>query len=252
MTRANVIACEDRRVTAKLLTAYNIRTQLVSYHDHNAEHVRPRLIQRLQKGESVALVSDAGTPLIADPGYKLAQACIATGLSVVPIPGPNAAITALTASGLPPEPFRFCGFLPVKAGARQRVLAALTEVDATLVFYESPRRLAASLRDLVAAFGDRPAVVARELTKLHEEFVRDTLESLADHYAEQDAPKGEVVILVGPPSAKDQPNAAEVDALLRAALAKGSLRDAADEVAAATGLPRRRVYAQAVKLRSTD
>ncbi len=250
LSRVDLIACEDRRVTAKLLAAYNIRTPSTSYHDHNAARVRPKLIERLQRGESVALVSDAGTPLIADPGYKLSQACIAAGVAVVSIPGANAAINALTLSGLPPEPFQFLGFLPSKTVARRRKLEQAATIDATLVFYESPHRLADCLRDLADVLGNRPAVVAREMTKLYEEVVRDRLDALAHRYEGAAAPKGEMVVVVGPPPAKTRPGDAEIDALLRDALANASLRDAVDRVSAIMGMPRREVYARAVKLKS--
>ena len=250
LLRVDLIACEDRRVTVKLLAAYDIRTSSVSYHDHNAARVRPRLIERLQKGESVALVSDAGTPLIADPGYKLSQACIAAGISVVSIPGANAAIAALTVSGLPPEPFQFLGFLPSKTAARRRKLAQVAAADATLVFYEAPHRLADCLRDLAEVLGNRPAAVAREMTKLYEEVVRDRLEALAQHYEKAAAPKGEIVVVVGPPLAKDMPSDADVEALLQDALGRASLRDAVDMVSTMTGMPRRDIYARAVKLKS--
>ena len=247
----DVIACEDRRVTAKLLTAYDIRTPLLTYNDHNAPKVRPRLIERLQKGESVALVSDAGTPLIADPGYKLVQDCVAAGLPVVSIPGANAAITALGVAGLPSDAFLFVGFLPPRAAARRRRLAELAAINATLVFYESPRRLTGSLQDMGAALGgSRQAAVARELTKLHEEVVRDDLAGLADRYADAATPKGELVVLVGPPVDTAAPDETQVDAMLAKALRVSSLRDAAAQVSETTGLPRRVVYARAVKLKA--
>ncbi len=252
LAEVDLIACEDRRVTAKLLTAFGIQSPTLTYNDHNAARVRPGLIERLQKGESVALVSDAGTPLIADPGYKLIQDCIAHKIEVVAVPGANAAVAALTASGLPPDVFQFVGFLPNKATARRRRLGELATVDATLIFYESPRRLAACLRDLANILGDRPAAVTRELTKLHEEVVRNSLSVLADRYATLPTPKGEVVIVVGPPADDARPSDQDVDALLREALATHSLRDAAAAVSAATGLPRRDVYARAVALKSAD
>ncbi len=250
LSAAHVIACEDRRVTAKLLRAYDIRTPTLTYNDHNAPRIRPKLIERLQKGESVALVSDAGTPLIADPGYRLVRDCAAAGVPVVSVPGANAAITALAAAGLATDSFLFVGFLPPRTAARRRRLAALASIDATLVFYESPRRVAAALGDMAEVLGARrEAAVARELTKLHEEIVRADLAGLAARYADADPPKGEVVVLAGPPPDGAAPDAAEVDELLRAALQDSSLRDAAAQVSAVTGVARREVYARAVQLK---
>ncbi len=244
---ADVIACEDTRVTLKLLRAYGIAAETTAYHDHNANRVRPRLIKRLQDGESVALVSDAGTPLIADPGYKLTQAAIDAGILVTTVPGASAVTGALTVSGLPPDRFLFAGFLPPKRSARQTALRALRDVPASLVFYESARRLAASLADMAAVLGDRPAAVVRELTKRHEEVRRDDLAALAARYAGQGPPRGEVIVVVAPPGDTDRPTTDEaVDALLREALAQHSLRDAVADVAATTGRSRRDVYARAL------
>lgn len=250
LAAADVIACEDTRVTARLLNAHGIDTAMVSYHEHNAERVRPGLIQRLEKGETVALVSDAGTPLVSDPGYKLVRAAHAAGVPVSTAPGPSAALAALVLSGLPSDRVLFAGFLPAKAAARRKALAELAAVPATLVVFESPRRLAATLADMAGALGRREAAVAREITKLHEEVRRGGLAGLAEHYREAGAPRGEVAIVVGPPEARpgEGVDAAGLDARLRAALAEMSVRDAAASVAAATGLPRRQVYARALAL----
>ena len=210
LSAADRIACEDSRVTRKLLAAYNLARPLVSYHEHNAESVRPRLIQALQNGQSVALVSDAGTPLISDPGFKLVRAAHEAGLPVTSIPGPSAALAALTLSGLPSDRFLFAGFLPAKSGARRKVLAELSAVPATLVLFESSRRLAATLAAMTDVFGDRPAVLTRELTKRFEEVRRGTLGELAAQIAAEGPPKGEATLVVA--GAAKAAKTAEIDA----------------------------------------
>jgi 16S rRNA (cytidine1402-2'-O)-methyltransferase len=244
----DLIACEDTRVSAKLLTIHGIATRLLSYHDHNADRVRPLLLARLAAGERVALISDAGTPLISDPGYKLVRDAVAAGLRVHTAPGASAALAALVLSGLPSNRFLFAGFLDAKTTARRKDLAGLAAIEATLVFYESAPRLAASLADMAEILGDRPAAVARELTKLYEEVVRDGLLALARRYAESGPPKGEIVIIVGPPLDRVAADEAEIDAMLHEALGRASLRDAAAEIAARLDLPRRDVYARALLL----
>ena len=251
LAAADRVVCEDSRVTRKLLNAYDLSRPLVSYHEHNAEKVRPRLIQSLHNGESVALVSDAGTPLVSDPGFKLVRAAQEAGLPVTGLPGPSAALAALTLSGLPSDRFLFAGFLPVKAGARLKVLAALAGVPATLVFFESPRRLAASLAAMAEALGDREAAIARELTKRFEEVRRGRLGALAAEIAASGPPKGEVTLVVAGFEADAEAGAETLDARLTEALTGASLRDAVDQVAAATGLPRRRVYRRALELAET-
>ncbi len=250
---ADLIACEDTRVTGKLLSLLGIGgTSLAPYHEHNAERARPALLARLRAGAVVALVSDAGTPLVSDPGYRLVRACLEEGLLVTSLPGPSAALTALQLSGLPCDRFLFAGFLPVKAGARRQSLAELAAVPASLLFYESPRRLADSLAAMEAVLGPRDAAVARELTKLYEEVRRGSLAELAAHYAAAGPPKGEVVVVIGPPAEAPAAGEAELDAALTRALAASSLRDAAAAVATATGLPKRQVYARAVVLQAKD
>ena len=246
---ADAIACEDKRVTAKLLRLHGIGRHgpLIAYHDHNAARVRPTLLRRLGRGQSVALVSDAGTPVLSDPGFGLVRAVIDAGLAVTAVPGPAAALTALILSGLPVDRVLFAGFLPPRARARRGELKRLASVPASLVFLESPRRLAAALADMAELLGPRPAAVARELTKLFEELRRGPLDTLAAAYAEAGAPKGEVTVVVGPP-AETAPDAAALDRLLSAALARMSLRDAAADVAAATGVARHRIYARALEL----
>jgi 16S rRNA (cytidine1402-2'-O)-methyltransferase len=222
----------------------------LTYNDHNAPQVRPKLLQRLRHGDRLALVSDAGTPLISDPGHKLVREAREAGIPVFPIPGASAAIAALSAAGLPTDRFFFAGFLPSKSGERRTALSSYRAVPATLVFYESPNRLADSLADMAAIYGAREAAVARELTKLHEEIRTGTLEALAGHYGEN-PPRGEITILVAqsqePQSAVDP---ARVDSLLRAALSFMPAGAAASLVAEATGESRRNVYARALALRN--
>ncbi|MEM8657031.1 MAG: 16S rRNA (cytidine(1402)-2'-O)-methyltransferase [Pseudomonadota bacterium] len=248
LREADVLAAEDTRQARKLMEIHGVPLsgrKVVPYHDHNGAAQRPRLLEALQAGRSVAYVSDAGTPLIADPGYRLAEAAIAEGVVVRAAPGASAVLAALSVAGLPTDRFLFAGFLPPKSAARRGVLGELAAVPATLVFYESPRRLAECLADMRAVLGDRPAAVSRELTKRFEETRRGTLNGLADEYAAEDAPKGEVVVVIGPPGASA---AVDLDGALQAALAGNSLKDAAQVVAAATGLPRKQVYARALEL----
>lgn len=245
---ADAVLCEDTRVTAKLLARYGIAAATQPYHDHNAERVRPAILARLKAGAVLALVSDAGTPLVSDPGYKLVRAALADGIAVTVVPGASAALTALLGSGLPPDRFLFAGFLPPKAAGRQRALDELKDVAATLVFFESAPRLAESLADMAAMLGPRPAAVARELTKLHEEVRRDDLAALAAHYRTAGPPKGELVVVVGPP-APAAASESDLDRALGAALAHKSLREAVEDVAAATGARRRQVYARALALK---
>ncbi|MBM3570036.1 MAG: 16S rRNA (cytidine(1402)-2'-O)-methyltransferase [Alphaproteobacteria bacterium] len=244
----DLVACEDSRVTAKLLTHYGIRKPLLPYHEHNAARARPVLLERLAAGAAVALVSDAGTPLLSDPGFKLVRAALEAGHAVVPLPGASAALAALVASGLPSDRFLFAGFVPSGDAARRSWLGALAAIEATLIVYESPRRLAESLTAMAAVLGDRPAAVGRELTKLFEETRRGRLSELAAHYRAAGAPKGEVAVTIGPPEARRE-EPATLDAALRAALARTSLKQAVAEVAASTGASRRTVYARALALK---
>lgn len=252
---ADVVACEDTRVSAKLFTLYGISATSLAYHDHNAAQMRPRLLRLLQDGKIVALISDAGTPLIADPGYRLVREAVDAGIYVTAVPGPSAPVMALTLSGLPSDRFLFAGFLPERSAERRRFLRELQAVPATLVFFDSPRRLAESLADALAVLGNRPAAVARELTKLFEEVRRGSLQELTAHYAEAATPKGEIVLLIGPPVAgaatdtTPEKITAAIDAALRKAIANASLKQAVADVAAELGLPRRDVYARALRLR---
>ena len=244
---ADILACEDTRVTRKLLRAHAIDRSLTAYHEHNAERVRPRLIEAMKSGKDVALVSDAGTPLISDPGYKLVRAALEAGLRVSPLPGASAILAALVASGLPSDRFLFEGFLSAKAAARKQTLELLRDVPATLVFFETGKRLGASLRQMAAVLGPREAAVCRELTKIYEEVVRGPLDGLVERYGSAPAPKGEIVVVVAPPL-KNDVTEQDLDEKLRSALARNSLRDAVQAVAETTGLPRRRVYARALAL----
>ncbi len=246
---ADLVACEDTRVTAKLMARYALTAPRIAYHEHNAERMRPYLIERLKAGAVVALVSDAGTPLISDPGYKLVRAALAEGVPVTALPGASSALAALVLSGLPSDRFLFAGFLPPKSVARRRELSELGAVPATLVVFETAPRLAAALADMAEILGDRRAAVARELTKLYEEVRRGGLAELAAHYRASGPPKGELVIVVEQAAAA-QPEATDdrLDAALGAALATMSIKDASAVVAAATGRPRRLVYRRALAL----
>ncbi len=245
LAQADVIACEDTRTSGVLLHAFGISTPTLAYHEHNEDGAGAALIARMEQGQAVALISDAGTPGIADPGFRLVRACRAAGHAVTVLPGACAVITALAGSGLPTDCFLFAGFLPPKSAARQTKLTPLRRVEATLIFYESPARLAASLTDMKEILGpDRPAVVTREISKLFEETRQGTLAALAQHYAQTET-KGEIVILVGGRAEEDP---IDLDALLIARLSQLSLRDAVAEVAALTGLPKKEVYARALDL----
>jgi 16S rRNA (cytidine1402-2'-O)-methyltransferase len=249
LMRADAVVCEDTRVTGRLLARHGVSTPMLSYHEHNAEHMRPVLLGRVRSGEALALVSDAGTPLVSDPGFKLIRAAIAEGLAVTALPGPSALLTALVLSGLPTDRFLFAGFLPPKGAARRAAVTELKPVRATLIVYEAPQRLVETLSDLAQVLGGRDAAVARELTKLFEEVRRGPLPELAAHYAEAGPPKGEIVIVIGPPTDdENEAKPADLDALLGEALGRASLKEAVAAVAAATGQPRRIVYARALAL----
>lgn len=253
LARADVIAAEDTRETAKLMALHGIQRggrRMLSYHDRNGAERRPEISALLAAGKSVAYCSDAGTPLVADPGYRLAELAIAEGHPFTALPGASAALTALVLSGLPSDRFFFAGFLPPKSGARKSVLAEAGAVPGTLIFYESPRRLAASLGDMAQVLGPRPAAVARELTKKFEEVRRGPLAGLAADYANEGPPKGEIVVVVGPPDPARQAeeSAASLDDALTSALREMTVKDAARTVAAKLGLPRRDVYARALLL----
>jgi 16S rRNA (cytidine1402-2'-O)-methyltransferase len=244
---ADVIACEDTRVTRKLADRFGIATPLTPYHEHNAVEARPKLLARLARGEAVALVSDAGTPLISDPGYRLVREAQARGFAVTALPGASSVLAALSVAGLPTDRFFFEGFLPPKTVGRQKRIAALATIPATLVLFESGARIAGTLADLAAGLGARDAAVCRELTKLHEEVTRAPLDALARDWAAGAETRGEFVVVVAPPREEDMP-AVDIDAMLKAALARVSVKDAVGEVALATGKPKREVYRRALDL----
>jgi 16S rRNA (cytidine1402-2'-O)-methyltransferase len=249
LAAADVIVCEDTRVSAKLLARHGIERPLLAYHEHNAERTRPLLLERLKRGERLALISDAGTPLVSDPGFKLVRAAVAADLPVTTLPGPSAALAGLVLSGLPSDRFLFAGFLPPKTAARRRALAELETVKATLIFFESGPRLADALADMVEMLGKRDGAVARELTKLYEEVRRGDLAELAAQYRAAGPPRGELVVVVGPPDTETPAVSEEaLDRQLAEALGRMSIRDASAAVAAATGKPRREVYARALLL----
>jgi 16S rRNA (cytidine1402-2'-O)-methyltransferase len=241
---ADVVACEDTRRTRVLLDRYGVDATLVSYHEHNERARAAELVARMTDGAVVALVSDAGMPLVSDPGYVLVQACVGAGLAVEVLPGPSAALAALVASALPADRWRFVGFLPRKASELVEVFAS----PETVVAFEAPGRVAASLKALAAIDAERPVAVCRELTKLHEEVRRGDLVTLARDYAAESEPRGEMVIVIAPPAADVRPSEADIDALLRTALAGASVRDAVAEVASLTGQPRAEVYRRALAL----
>jgi 16S rRNA (cytidine1402-2'-O)-methyltransferase len=248
LAAADLIACEDTRVTRKLLDRYGIATPLTPYHEHNAAEARPKLIARLADGAAVALVSDAGTPLVSDPGYKLVREARAAGASVTALPGASAVLAGLTLSGLPTDRFLFEGFLPAKEGARRARINELKRIPATLVLFETGPRIAAALADLAADLGPRQAALCRELTKLYEEVRRGDLGTLAREAAQADEPRGEIVIVVAPPDRQDELAAVDLDALLRQALDRLSVKEAVAEIAAVTGEPRRGIYQRALAL----
>ena len=244
----DLIACEDTRVTRKLLDHYGIATPLTAYHEHNAAQARPKLIARLGAGAAIALVSDAGTPLVSDPGYKLVREARTAGAGVTALPGASAVLAALTLSALPTDRFFFEGFLPAKEAARRARIAELKRIPATLVLFETGPRIADALADLAAGLGPREAALCRELTKLYEEVRRGDLATLARETAQADEPRGEMVIVVAPPEREREVTAVDLDALLREALDRLSVKEAVAEVAAVTGESRREVYQRALAL----
>ncbi len=247
LAAADLIACEDTRVTRKLVDHYGITTPLTPYHEHNAAAARPKLLARLAEGAAVALVSDAGTPLVSDPGFKLVRAAREAAFPVTALPGPSAALAALAVCGLPTDRFLFEGFLPAKAGQRRERIGELKRMPATLVLFETGPRLADCLTDLAQEMGPRAAAVCRELTKLHEEVRRGDLAALAQHYAGSDAEtRGEIVIVITPPGPLAE--TADLDTLLRQALGRLSVKEAVAEIASVTGRPRREVYQRALAL----
>ncbi|MEQ9314212.1 MAG: 16S rRNA (cytidine(1402)-2'-O)-methyltransferase [Henriciella sp.] len=249
LAQADEVLAEDTRVARKLLDAHGIRARLSAYHDHNGAERRPDILSKLEDGAVIALISDAGTPLVSDPGWKLAHEAVERGIKVIPVPGASALLAGLVASGLPSDRFMFCGFLPAKSGQRKKEAEALKAVPATLVFYEGSSRLAACLTDLAETLGSgRRAVVARELTKFFEETRRGTLAELANYYEEHGPPKGEIVILIGPPL-DEAPDEADIDAALLKAMAEAPMKKAANDVADAFGISKREAYQRALALK---
>ncbi|HTC83651.1 MAG TPA: 16S rRNA (cytidine(1402)-2'-O)-methyltransferase [Rhizomicrobium sp.] len=244
----DVIAAEDTRVTAKLLAIHGISKSLIAYNDHNGAQMRPKILARLEQKQAVVLVSDAGTPLVSDPGYKLVRAAIAAGFPIVALPGPSAVLAGLTLSGLPSDRFLFAGFLPSKAGERKSLLEELRDIRATLIFFESAQRLSESLMAMAEVLGERQAAMARELTKLHEEVRRGSLRELAAHFEKLGAPRGEVTLVVAPPQ-EATPDHAKIDAALRSALAFMPVKAAADLIAGLTDGSRRQIYTRALELK---
>ncbi|MCB9989644.1 MAG: 16S rRNA (cytidine(1402)-2'-O)-methyltransferase [Rhodospirillales bacterium] len=251
LAAADAVLCEDSRMTGKLLQMFGLKKKMMVYNDHSDEAQRGGVIKMLAEGRALALVSDAGMPLISDPGYKLVRDCLDRGLSVTSVPGANAPLTALQLSGLPTDKFSFLGFMPAKTEGRKKMLTAWKNVPGTLVLFESGPRLAASLADMAAVLGDRPAAVVRELTKMHEEVRRGALAALAAGYEAEDAPRGEIVVVIGEAAATDWDDAA-LDDELRAALATMRIKDAAAFVADKTGLQKTKLYDRALALRDRD
>jgi 16S rRNA (cytidine1402-2'-O)-methyltransferase len=250
LAAADLIACEDTRVSRKLLDRYGIKRPLTPYHDRNAEQARPKILRALADGAAVAVISDAGTPLVSDPGYKLVRAAQSAGHAVTAAPGASSVLTALVLAGLPTVTFLFAGFLPPKPAQRRTRIAELGRIPATLVLFESGPRLAATLSDLAAGLGPRHAAVCRELTKLHEEVRRGDLATLTQHYEHAGEKRGEITLVIAPgarEAARAEP--AEIGDLLRDALARSSVKDAVAEVATLTGRSRREVYRHALALR---
>ena len=253
LASAEIVLAEDKRVSKVLLAHFGISTPLKSYHEHNAEAMRPDIIARLKQGAAIALISDAGTPLISDPGYKLVDTALDEGLAVTPIPGASAILAALVAAGLPTDRFFFEGFLPTRANERKRRIRALETIPGTLVFFEAPHRVIETLDDLASVLGMRMAAVARELTKRYETIRRGPLVDLAREFAAEASPRGEVVLIVGPPSASDDAMSDEtIDARLELAMKTLSAKDASAVVAADLGLPKRQVYARAIALQQVN
>jgi 16S rRNA (cytidine1402-2'-O)-methyltransferase len=250
LASVDLVCAEDTRVSAKLLGAFGVSARLRPYHDHNAAQERPQLLNQLQMGARIALISDAGTPLVSDPGYKLVREAVEHGIGVIAIPGASAPLAALASSGLPTDRFQFAGFPPPRSAARRRFLSEMKDVRATLIFFEGPSRLAESLADMSDILGARDAAVARELTKKFEDIRRGPLAELAERYEREGPPRGEIVILVGPPPHEEAADDAALDAAIQAADKDRPLKEIAAEVAGKLRLKRRDVYERALRLRA--
>ncbi len=249
LAKADIVACEDTRISGKLMQAYGLKKTLFPYHDHNADQQKPKILQRIQEGQAVALISDAGTPLISDPGYKLVKDCVEAGLKVFSLPGANAVLTALQLSALPTDAFSFTGFLPVKSGARKAALEIWKNSPGSLVVFETAPRLEACFQDMLDVFGDRPAALTRELTKMYEDVWHGTLSTLLVRLKQEGPPKGEIVLVIGG-ATEDEPQLSDeaLDEMLQKALETLSMRDAVAAIADATGLKRKYVYDRALAL----
>ena len=248
----DIIACEDTRMTRKLLTltALYTKARLLAYHDHNGHMMRPKLIKQLLSGKNIALVSDAGTPLISDPGYKLVAACHDHDISVTSIPGPSAPIAALAAAGLPTDKFMFAGFIPATSKATRNAITEVAALSVTTIWFTTPKRLSVSLQMMREILGDRLAVIARELTKMHEHIHRGTLTALCNHYKTTETPKGELVILVeGRKKDETMFDDVTIEQMLRAELEGATLRDAVQTITDITGQPRKKIYKLAIDIR---
>jgi 16S rRNA (cytidine1402-2'-O)-methyltransferase len=243
LREVDLIACEDTRQTRKLLEHFDIRKPLISYQEHNEQQRTSELLARLEAGESIALVTDAGTPLVSDPGFRLVRGAAGAGISVVPIPGPSAALAALSASGLPTDQFRFCAFLPAKASQRRAAIQALAGESATLVFYEAPHRILDALEDIEGVLGSRDVVVGRELTKMHEEFLRGTAAEVLQRLRERPVVKGEITLLIGKGAGPAAPAESVEESLARLEAAGVSRMEAIKRVARERGMSKRQVYA---------
>ncbi len=251
LQKADILACEDTRMTRKLLALKGLQTsaKFLPYHDYNGKFMRPRLLAAIAAGNLVALVSDAGTPLISDPGYKLVAACHDANIQVTTIPGPSAVLASLAAAGLPSDRFLFAGFIPSNQNTAKNTLSEFAKLKVTSIWFESPRRLGKTLQLMCEVFGDRLAVVARELTKIHENFHRDSLKVLSDFYTKSEAPRGEIVILVSGASEKDSAfDTKKLISILHEEMLTHSLRDAVQNVTKISGESRRMIYSLAIDL----
>lgn len=252
LENVDYVACEDTRVTGKLMSTLGLKNTLMAFHEHNEDKQRPYILDKIKEGAKIALVSDAGTPLISDPGYKLVEQARDMNLDVIPVPGASALTAALSVAGLATDRFMFMGFPPSKSGARQEWFANVAKLKCTLVYYESTKRLPKSLKDAATSLGDRSAAICRELTKTFEEVIKDSLVNLADHYDKNGAPKGECVVVVGPPKKATLSSGEammDIDKALKLALNHMKVKDAATFVADLSGQTRKKLYARALELK---
>jgi 16S rRNA (cytidine1402-2'-O)-methyltransferase len=252
LAAAETVLCEDTRTSGKLMERFAIKAKLWSYHEHNAQKVRPEILARLQQGATIALISDAGMPLVSDPGYRLVKEAVELGIPVTACPGPSAVLTGLALSGLPTDRFLFAGFVPQKQGERKKLFAEFAKLKATLIFFESPHRIIETLHDLATALPGRHVAVTRELTKLHEEVLRGSAEDIAAQLEERAAVKGEITLLVGPPEGEEEVSEADLDNAITQALAEMPASKAASEVAKRFNLGRSDVYQRILVRKGSD